>query len=172
MPTLVELVPHDPNWKQCFAAAEMALRTLLGTRVVSVDHIGSTAIPGMIAKPVIDIDITLSSSTEIQAASAELVGAGYEPRGNRYNDGVWAFLLRTTSPQFRLYLCPPANRTHENRMLFRNYLRQHDETAATYSSLKRQLVDQFAYDGDRYTAEKSQFVLEIVKTARENAKLL
>jgi len=57
---------------------------------VSVDHIGSTAVPGLDAKPIIDIDITLSSLDDVPDASAELIKLGFEPRGNRYDDDVWA----------------------------------------------------------------------------------
>lgn len=171
MPTLVELVPHDPNWARQFSAAEATLRAILGQRVIAIDHIGSTAIPGLAAKPIIDIDITLASSEDIPSASADLVSEGYEPRGNRYNDGVWAFLSTSTSPKLRVYLCPPANRTHECRLLFRNYLRQHQEIAARYFSLKKQLADRFPYDGDRYTSEKRHFILEIVNRAEKDVLL-
>lgn len=165
LPTLVEIVSYDPNWVSQFSMAKAALEGLLGDRVVAVDHIGSTAVPGLAAKPVIDIDITLSSSTDIPSATTDLVNQGYENRGNRYDDGVWAFLLKTTSPQFRVYLCPPANRTHLDRLLFRDYLRQHQETAFRYAALKTQLAEQFPYDGDRYTSGKRQFVLETVRKA-------
>ncbi len=63
MPTLVELSAFDPNWTNDFSVAEVLLRATLGKYVVSVDHIGSTAVPGLAAKPIIDIDITLSSLT-------------------------------------------------------------------------------------------------------------
>lgn len=147
--------------------AEAVLKGLLGDRVIAVDHVGSTAVPGLAAKPVIDIDVTLSSSTDIPSATTDLVNQGYENRGNRYGDGVWAFLLKTTSPQFRVYLCPPANRTHQHRLIFRDYLRQHQEAACRYAALKAQLAQKFPYDGDRYTSGKRQFVLEIVRRALE-----
>ncbi|MDR6667932.1 GrpB family protein [Rhizobium sp. 1399] len=162
MPTLVELSAFDPNWTNDFSAAEVLLRATLGKYVVSVDHIGSTAVPGLAAKPIIDIDITLSSLDDVPDASAELVKRGFESRGNRYDDDVWAFLWKRRIPQLRVYLCPPSNRTHERRMLFRDYLRQHEEVATEYAVLKRRLADQFPYDGDRYTSEKSAFISEIV----------
>jgi GrpB-like predicted nucleotidyltransferase (UPF0157 family) len=168
MPTLVKLVPHNPNWTDDFSAAEVRLRTTLGNCVMAVDHIGSTAVPGLVSKPVIDIDITLSSLHDISGASADLIKTGFEARGNRYDDDVWAFLWRQRpSPQIRVYLCPPANPTHIRRMLFRDYLRQHSEAATAYSALKLRLADQFPRDGDRYTSEKSAFISEIVRTAQK-----
>ncbi|MBB3309638.1 GrpB-like predicted nucleotidyltransferase (UPF0157 family) [Rhizobium sp. BK196] len=163
MPTLVELSAFDPSWKNDFTAAEVLLRATLGKFVVSVDHIGSTAVPGLAAKPIIDINITTSSLNDVPDASVELIKLGFEPRGNRYDDDVLAFLWKCRMPQIRVYLCPPSNQTHERRMLFRDYLRQHDEVATAYAVLKRRLANQFPYDGDRYTSEKSAFVSDIVE---------
>lgn len=110
MPTLVELSPFDPHWTNDFSAAEVLLRTTLGNCVVSVDHIGSTAVPGLPAKPIIDIDITLSNLDDVHQASANLIKAGFEPRGNRYDDDVWAFLWKRPVPQIRVYLWTAAER--------------------------------------------------------------
>lgn len=166
MPTQVEIVSYDPGWLRHFEEAEARLRALLGDVVVAVDHIGSTAIPEMPAKPIVDIDVTLASLADIPEASRRLVEAGYEERGNRYNDDVWAFLLKASTPQLRVYLCPPANRTHEGRLAFRDYLRHHPAAAEAYAILKRQLAARFAYDGDRYTAEKSGFIQQVLEMAR------
>lgn len=166
MPTQVEIVAYDPGWPRHFEEAEARLRALLGTVVAAVDHIGSTAITNMSAKPVIDIDVTLTNQADIPEASRRLVEAGFEPRGNRYNDDVWAFLLKGATPQLRVYLCPTGNRTHERRLAFRDYLRHHPAAAEAYAVLKRQLAVRFAYDGDRYTAEKSGFILEILEMAQ------
>ncbi len=170
MPTLVELVPYDPKWTNDFSAAEVLLRSTLGEYVVEVEHIGSTAVPGLAAKPIIDVDVTLSGLNYIPEASAALIAVGFETRGNRYDDDVWAFLFKHRSPQIRVYLCSPSNQTHDRRLLFRNYLRQHDDTASAYSALKRRLAKQFPYDGDRYTSEKSAFISEIVCMAQKDAE--
>ena len=169
MPTLVEVVPYDPNWTNAFSAAEALLRNALREWVVAVDHIGSTAVPGLPAKPIIDVDVTLAGPDVVSDASAALVKVGFEPRGNRYDDAVWAFLLKRPAPQIRAYLCPPSNKTHERRMLFRNYLRQQEDVASAYAVLKHQLAEQFPYDGDRYTAEKSSFISKVVRMARKDA---
>lgn len=165
MPAEVEIVAYDANWPQLFEEVALRLRELLGPAVLSVDHIGSTAIPYMPAKPIIDIDVTLSSLTDVPEASRRLVAAGYEARGNRYDDDVWAFLLKSATPRFRVYLCPPDNRTHARRLAFRDYLRHHDAAAAAYALLKAQLAARFAHDGDRYTAEKSGFIRQILDKA-------
>lgn len=166
MPTLVELVPYDQEWPHHFSAAAEWLRELLRDKVVAIDHIGSTSIPGMTAKPLIDIDVTLADLDAIPTASALLAVAGFEARGNRYRDDMWAFLLKTGTPALRVYLCPPENETHRKRLLFRNHLRQHADIAAQYAELKKRLAREFPYDGDRYTAEKSEFIREVVERAK------
>lgn len=170
MPTLVEIVPYDPKWADVFAETEAFLRKLLGGCVIAVEHIGSTAVPRLSAKPIVDVDVVVSGLGDIPDASAVLIDAGFEPRGNRYDDDVWAFLSKRPSPQLRVYLCPPSNETHERRMLFRNYLRRHDDVALAYSALKCRLAEQFPYDGDRYTSEKSAFISEIVCAAKKGTE--
>ncbi|MET3613376.1 GrpB-like predicted nucleotidyltransferase (UPF0157 family) [Rhizobium aquaticum] len=165
MPTLVQLVPHDPSWPQKFRVAEERLRGILMGQVLTVDHIGSTAVPGMSAKPLIDIDVTLTDFSAISGAGLALVNAGFEARGNRYDDDMWAFLWKSSLPALRVYLCAPENQTHRLRLLFRDFLRQHSDTAAEYTRLKHRLALEFPYDGDRYTTEKSDFVRRVIETA-------
>ena len=162
MATRVEIVAYDPGWPQRYRESERELRRILGALAIAVDHIGSTAVPGMAAKAIIDIDVTLESLADVAAASALLVEAGYQARGNRYDDDVWAFLLQGVEPKLRVYLCPPDNETHRRRLVFRDHLRSHEDSASAYAALKARLADAHRYDGDRYTTEKSSFVNAIV----------
>ncbi|WP_083223388.1 MULTISPECIES: GrpB family protein [unclassified Ensifer] len=86
------------------------------------------------------------------------------PRGNRYDDGVWAF-AKQGSPGQRVYLCPPFSDTHLRRLIFRDQLRRSREMAGAYATLKRRLAAAFAFDGDGYTEAKTQFIDEVVKRA-------
>jgi GrpB-like predicted nucleotidyltransferase (UPF0157 family) len=160
----VELVPCDPQWPQAFQRIRGRLLALL-PQALSIDHIGSTSIPGMIAKPLIDIDIVLPGLGHIEDATRVLLAEGYEPRGNRYDDDVWAFLSKGSVPVERVYLCPFGNGTHRNRLAFRDYLTAHPQAAADYAALKRRLAAEFRMDGDGYTAHKREFVDAIVARA-------
>ncbi|MBY5808895.1 GrpB family protein [Rhizobium leguminosarum] len=160
----VELVPYDPQWPQVFQRIRGRLLALL-PQALSIDHIGSTSIPGMIAKPLIDIDIVLPGLVHIEDAKRVLLADSFEPRGNRYDDEVWAFLSRGSVPAERVYLCPEGNGTHRNRLAFRDYLIAHPQAAADYAALKRRLAAEFRMDGDRYTAHKREFVDAIVARA-------
>ncbi len=165
MATLVEIVPYDASWPRHFLKIAKELRAILGPNAIAIEHIGSTAVPGLPAKPVIDVDVILSGPSDISSASDALVAAGYEARENRYDDGVRAFLKRSATPQQRFYLCPPGNRTHERRLVFRDVLRGHAETAAAYATLKTELARKFPYDGDAYTAAKGDFISRVVGKA-------
>lgn len=169
MATLVEIVPYDSNWPRHFSSNSSELRQLLGNKIVAIDHIGSTSVPGLSAKPIIDIDVTLNGLADIPAASESLIEAGYDPRGNRYDDDVWAFLHSGSVPKQRVYLCPPDNETHWCRLAFRDYLRNHGDVAEAYAHLKERLARQLPCDGDRYTAEKSGFIRDVVERARSAA---
>lgn len=164
MPTLVEIVAYDDAWPRAFVEMSKHLATLLGSAVIAIDHIGSTAVPGLFAKPIIDIDVTVRGPEAIAVGSAVLVADGFASRGNRYDDGVWAF-IRQGSPGQRVYLCPPDNDTHRRRLTFRDQLRQSRETADAYAALKRSLAATFAFDGDSYTAAKRQFIDDVVNRA-------
>ena len=162
----VELFPYDSGWPFAFERIRAGLAELLRPHVVAIDHIGSTSVPGLAAKPLIDVDITLQGLEHISPATGILLAQNYEARGNRYNDDVWAFMLRHGTPPQRIYLLPPQNETHRKRTIFRDHLRAHPETAAAYAALKQDLAAKFRDDGDRYTASKAEFVNAIVAQAQ------
>ena len=160
----VELVSYDRQWPEAFQRIRGKLLALL-PQALAIDHVGSTAIPDMAAKPLIDIDIVLPRLEHIGDATRVLLSENYEPRGNRHDDEMWAFLSTGLTPAERVYLCPIGNRTHKNRLAFRDCLIAHPEAAADYAALKLRLAAEFRMDGDRYTAEKREFVDTIVMRA-------
>ncbi|MBX5011858.1 GrpB family protein [Rhizobium lentis] len=160
----VELVNYHREWPVAFQRIRAKLAALL-PQALAIDHVGSTAIPDMTAKPLIDIDIVLPGLEHIESATQVLLSENYEPRGNRYDDQVWAFLSRDPLPAERVYLCPVGNGTHRNRLAFRDYLIAHPQSASDYAALKRELAAEFRMDGDRYTALKREFVDTIVARA-------
>ncbi|MFS2150350.1 GrpB family protein [Rhizobium sp. Rhizsp42] len=167
MPERVEIVPYDAEWPAHFREIAAALKTLLGDRMLDIHHIGSTSIPGMAAKPLIDIDVNMPTAADVIDACPLMEAAGYEPRGNRYDADIFAFMKRATTPRQRIYLCPEGHDTHHRRIQFRDYLRTHPQAAADYQALKLKLAERFEYDGDGYTAAKAAFVNDIVARARK-----
>lgn len=170
MGSAVELVPYDRAWPEDFEHIREKLERLLAPYAVTTEHIGSTSVPGIAAKPLINVDIILRSAADIPVATQRLLDQGYEPRGNRYDDDVWAFMRRDGRPPERIYLCPPNNRTHEHRVIFRDYLRAHPAEATAYAALKLELAEIHRHDGDRYTAEKRHFIDAIMEKASNKPK--
>jgi GrpB-like predicted nucleotidyltransferase (UPF0157 family) len=162
MPQRVEIVAYDPEWPDRFLDIANDLRALLQEQAIAIHHIGSTSIPGLSAKPLIDIDVILPTARDVIAACPIMVQADYEPRGNRYDPDIFAFMKRSEAPGQRVYLCPDGHDTHHRRMLFRDHLRAHPQTAVAYQALKLKLSRDFEYDGDGYTAAKAAFVNAIV----------
>jgi GrpB-like predicted nucleotidyltransferase (UPF0157 family) len=164
----IVVLDYDPAWPILFETARQNLAALLNDLVLEICHIGSTAVPGLCAKPKIDIDVVLRDTAAIPAGIERIQAAGYAFHGDKYQDGMWAFTTGRGSYGERVYLCAPHTPTHENRLLFRDYLRAHSETAAEYGALKRRLASETDHDWDYYTGSKGPFVAEIVARARRS----
>jgi GrpB-like predicted nucleotidyltransferase (UPF0157 family) len=162
----IVVLDYDPAWPDLFEAVRRNLESLLAGLVLEISHIGSTAVPGLCAKPKIDVDVVLTDATAIPPGIERMKSADYTFHGNKYQDGMWAFTTGRGSHGERIYLCAPDTATHEDRLLFRDYLRAHPEAATEYGRLKRRLASETADDWDYYTGGKGPFVAEIVARAR------
>ena len=162
----VEIVDYDPSWPAQFAAERGVVLGLLGDRVDGIHHIGSTAVPGLAAKPKIDMDAVLRADSFVAEAIERLRETGnYDYHGDPYGDRRWTF-TRGRSRGIRLYLCGPGNIAHQERILFRDWLRSHPDDAEAYAALKRGLAAKARGDFQYYTDGKSAFVAGIVGRAR------
>ena len=163
----VEIVDYDPSWPGQFVAERDALLALLGDLVDGVHHIGSTSVPGLAAKPKIDMDVVLRADHLISAAIEHVRATGaWDYHGDPHGEGRWTF-TRGRSRGIRLYLCGPGNNAHIDRMLFRDRLRANPDDAAAYEALKHHLAVEANGDWDFYTGGKSDFVAEIVRKASD-----
>jgi len=164
MGTLVKIVPYNADWPRLYLETRNRLEALLGDIAEGIEHVGSTAVPGLVAKPYIDIDVVLKHSTQMEDGWARMQAAGLEPRGSRHDDGVFAFMLRDPLPGLRVYFCTPNSLTQQNRLRFRDILRQNPSLANHYATLKMALAKQYTDDGDAYTRAKSDFIRETLNT--------
>ena len=161
-PVVIE--PYDPSWPQCFAAASRRLGEVLSPWLVGpVEHIGSTAVPGLAAKPVIDILAPVHDFREASAAIPLLETGGWLLwRDDPYGYRLW-FL--TPGPQHRTHhLQMVAADAPQARALlaFRDALRADDGLAAQYAALKRRLAARHRVDRGAYTEAKSEFVQRVL----------
>jgi GrpB-like predicted nucleotidyltransferase (UPF0157 family) len=162
----IEVVPHRPEWAHKYALEATLLHAIFGDLILSIHHIGSTAIPGILAKPVIDIMIVAADLDGVDALNPAMISAGYEPMGEfgihnrRYfkknTDGV-------RSHHVHAYLKGTPNILEQ--LNFRDYLRTHPDEAQAYSQLKEKLAEQYRYDSENYTESKTDFVQRVNRLA-------
>jgi GrpB-like predicted nucleotidyltransferase (UPF0157 family) len=163
----VHIVPYDSDWPLRFDAERRLLIDAIGPWLAtgSIEHIGSTAIPGLAAKPVIDIMAGIDSLEASRQALAVLERLDYCYYPYRADVMHW---LCKPSPAHRthhLHLVPIGSQLWIEQLAFRDYLRAHPDVAADYAGLKRRLADAHRLDREAYTAAKSPFVQRVVAQA-------
>jgi GrpB-like predicted nucleotidyltransferase (UPF0157 family) len=159
-PVVVE--DYDPCWPQTFELLRSRLSGALRGMAAAIEHIGSTAVPGLAAKAVIDIDLLMKSEGDLPRVIAALASLGYEHRGDLGIAGREAFQSPSNDLRHHLYVCSPSSREYPRHIAFRDYLRVHPESAAAYGQLKRDLAQRVGHDREAYTQGKSDFVREIL----------
>ncbi|MEJ0053473.1 MAG: GrpB family protein [bacterium] len=154
-----EIVPYDPDWPQEFKAAATVLWRIFGSDATDIQHIGSTSIPGMDGKPVIDILILVDDVGSADIHRAEMATAGYDYAGAFVMPG--AILFRKMKDDTLLSNVHVFQRSHhhvEEMLELRDYLRAHPKEVTDYSELKRNLYKRYANDYDRYREEKDDYM--------------
>ena len=168
MPDPVIIEDYDPHWPQLFEILRLRIAAVLDEMAISIEHVGSTSVPGLAAKPIIDIDVLLRSPTDLPVVIRKLAGLGYEHRGDLGISGREAFRASFGDVHHHLYVCPPGNREYERHIEFRNYLRTHGADANAYGVLKRELASRFVNDREAYNQAKSAFVQRILQRTLES----
>lgn len=165
MPHPVIVVDYDPQWPALFAALRARIGSALGDLAAAIEHVGSTAVPGLAAKPVIDIDVLLSSSGGLPEAVGRLAALGYLHQGDLGVAGREAFRQPADQPAHHLYVCAPGGQEFRRHIAFRDYLRSHPESARAYAELKRNLARLCRDDRGEYVSGKGEFVNETLRRA-------
>ena len=159
------IVPYDPGWPELFAQLGAALRAALGATALRIDHVGSTAVPGLDAKPVIDIQVSVPSLQALDSYRIPLEGIGYVFRAD--NPDRTKRYFRETPGQRRthVHVRQAGSWSEQGTLLFRDYLRAHPDEATQYAALKYRLADQFRDERQRYVEAKEPFIWEILRKA-------
>jgi GrpB-like predicted nucleotidyltransferase (UPF0157 family) len=158
----ITIEDYDPRWPEQFEVLRLRLVAKLDGIAARIEHVGSTAVPGLAAKPIIDIDVFLHSDADLPAAITKLAFLGYEHRGDLGVRGRHAFRAPPGEPPHHLYVCLPTSSECRRHILFRDVLRQHPEYAHAYADLKRKLAQKFCADREAYTLAKAEFVRELL----------
>lgn len=164
----VTVVEYDPAWPAAFQAIARRAADAVGARVMAVEHVGSTSVPGLAAKPVIDLAVVVREE-DVPHAVERLSTLGYAHRGEQGVPGRHAFRSPPNEAKHHLYLCVPQSTGLRDHLLFRDHLRAHPETARAYAGLKRRLAMEHRDDRDAYQLAKSAFVQAVTRRARAEA---
>jgi GrpB-like predicted nucleotidyltransferase (UPF0157 family) len=156
----VRLVEGDPGWPRAFERLAAELRAALGKLSVAVEHVGSTAVPGLVAKPILDLAIGLAPAADPDSVISALEPLGYEFRGDKGDTGGLLFVLedRPAHRLAHLHVVPYGGGKWCQYLAFRDRLRIDPDARAAYAEVKRSLGDQFAGDRQAYNAGKAAFV--------------
>jgi GrpB-like predicted nucleotidyltransferase (UPF0157 family) len=161
----VSVSDYDAEWPVLFRQIADPVRDALGEIVAAVEHVGSTSVPGLAAKPVIDVDVVVRSAEDVPDAIERLRELGYVYQGDKGISGRDAFMWPPHAPRHHLYVVVEGSKPHVDHVRFRDYLRNHPQVAREYAELKRALADQHRNDRAGYTEAKAEFIARVLADA-------
>jgi len=168
-PEPIRIVDCDPGWPAEFQRERTRIIATIGAFVVDIQHIGSTAVPALDAKPIIDIMVAVHSAADYDTCIAPLEALGYTHRGEVVFTGGVYFkrIINGATRTHQIHMCEQSNPEFERHILFRDYLRNHPAVAREYAARKRELAARFIADRVGYTDAKSEFIESCIAKARE-----
>jgi len=163
----IEIVPYDPTWPQRYAEERQRLDGALAGIAVRIEHNGSTSVPGLVAKPVIDIQISVAALQPMTAYGEPLCQLGYVHIPHE-DDAFCPFFRHT--PSYHIHVVEAGGREERRTLAFRDYLRDHPEIAREYGALKESLAPLFSADDfasqQAYAEAKGAFIERIISIAQ------
>jgi GrpB-like predicted nucleotidyltransferase (UPF0157 family) len=163
----VEVVPHDPRWRDSFEAESRQIAAALGENVVAIHHIGSTAVPGIHAKPIVDLLVEVKDLAGLDGRSAAMESLGYEVMGE-YGIPGRRYFRKDNQEGIRthhVHAFEAGSAEVERHLAFRDYMIAHPADAQRYGELKRKLAQEHPQSADAYMDGKDGFIQEIDRRA-------
>ena len=157
------VVPYDENWPHEFKKIKDEILPSVEDLIISIEHVGSTSVKGLYAKPIIDINIVIDNKDMLPAIIQRLAQNGYTYEGDLGVTGREAFKY-TDKPHLmkhHLYVCPKDSLELKRQITFRDYLREHPTDCEEYSNIKIEMAKKFPHDIDSYINGKQPVVLKI-----------
>ena len=164
------LTPHNPRWKEDYEAEKTLLASCFGAHLVKINHIGSTAVKDLIAKPTVDILLEVAETLSFAAIREKALECGYTVMAEKTTGEYRLDLCKGYTPQgfadkvFHLHIRYPGD---YDEIVFCDYLKAHPLKAREYEKLKIELQKRFKHHRDAYTEAKGDFIRQCVKEARE-----
>ncbi len=163
---------YDPAWPDAFSKVATKVKAALGSLVVTIEHVGSTAVPDLAAKPIIDLDVVLASPANLPEAIRLLSSIGYAHEGDLGIVGREAFRSPLGPPRHHLYvLSAGANELHRH-LAFRDALRASEDLRNKYAELKRALAQAHQDDRRNYTEAKTAFIVSALTRRTPTSRLV
>jgi GrpB-like predicted nucleotidyltransferase (UPF0157 family) len=156
------VVDYNPEWPIWFEAIRDRITPALGSLALSIEHVGSTSVPGLAAKPVIDVDVVVGDRAAIPAAITALASLGYQHLGDLGVRDREAFRRPAGTEPHNVYVCPAGGEGLRNHLALRDHLRTHPEAVEAYGALKRRLAVE-APDIDAYVAAKTDLIVSFLR---------
>jgi GrpB-like predicted nucleotidyltransferase (UPF0157 family) len=158
----VIVIDYDSDWPWAFERLRPPIWHAVEDVAVSIEHVGSTSVPGLSAKPVIDIDVVVAGP-DVVRVTERLTALGYEHLGDLGVPGREAFRAPPESPPHHLYVCPTESPALANHLAIRDFLRSGPGAAQAYCDLKRKLARDHSEDVDEYGRGKTEFLVAILR---------
>lgn len=163
----VELVPHNPEWSQLANEESQRILECISIPVIGIYHIGSTSVPGIKAKPILDFVLEVEDMEAFIKESRNLESLEYVSKGEYGIPGRQFFTKDTLGERtHHLHVFQQGHQDIERHLVFRDFLRSNPEAAKEYESLKEKLAKRFPKKSDMYTEAKSDFILSMDEVAR------
>ena len=160
----IVVLPYDEKWAQAFLDIKSELDAVLGGLPISIEHVGSTSVQGLAAKPIIDVDVVVRR-TDVGAAIKALATIGYEHEGNGGIEDreMFKYSGKENLMEHHLYVCPEDSAELKRHVLFRDYLRAHPDAVQAYSQIKKEAAALYPHDIDSYINHKGAVIEKIYK---------
>jgi GrpB-like predicted nucleotidyltransferase (UPF0157 family) len=162
---LIRVVEYDAGWPLRFERWRRTLESALGDTAVRIEHVGSTSVPGLAAKPIVDVQVSVADLGDEAAYVPQLAESGLQLRSR---DDLHRFFRPPPdhARDVHVHVCAAGSDWERDHLLFRDYLRAHPEVRERYASVKREAAHVWADDGWAYTDAKSEIILDLMEAAR------
>ena len=161
----VIVLPYDSAWKQAFGDIKAEIREVLNSLIIGIEHVGSTSVEGMSAKPCIDIDVIIKDYSVFDSVVKNLSDIGYIHEGDLGIKDREAFKYsgKEHLMNHHLYVCPEYSEELKRHITFRNFLRSNTDAVKKYSQVKEIASKLYPYDIDKYIEYKSPCIEELYR---------
>jgi len=164
----IEVVPYDPRWPGMYRAEAARIAAIFGSEIIAIHHIGSTSVPGLNAKPIIDLMPLVRHIERVSNFDSAMIQLGYEPLGENSIPGRRYFVRGgDINRTHHVHTYQPDNPEVARHLDFRDYLIAHPQEARRYARIKEKLARQFPHDIDGYMAGKDAFIKEMIQKAHQ-----